>query len=206
MSETVPPQSRKRRRIAVSLCVVLLLGVVVWLSLLRSGAIKRPYRGVQRRIAWVGGFEDDSYNFGEVVPGKIYRSARPDERWLRELHRRYGIQRVIDLDGGDKISYAGAARELGISLKHVDWTSRALPPEEELKRALSWLEKPGPVLIHCSAGKDRTGYLVASYRMRVQGWPPEKVIEEMDSFWHRARRKPHFQQELTRWWAANRGR
>src|SRR5262249_45716480 len=36
-----------------------------------------------------------------------------------------------------------------------------------------------PLLIHCQQGADRTGAMVALYRVVVQGWPAEKAVEEM---------------------------
>ena len=35
-----------------------------------------------------------------------------------------------------------------------------------------------PVLVHCLHGSDRTGCLVACFRMVFQGWSREKAIEE----------------------------
>jgi protein tyrosine/serine phosphatase len=39
-----------------------------------------------------------------------------------------------------------------------------------------------PILIHCSAGRHRTGYLCALYRIERQGWTVQRAIEEMLSF------------------------
>ncbi|HUV86117.1 MAG TPA: hypothetical protein VMX79_03305, partial [bacterium] len=36
-----------------------------------------------------------------------------------------------------------------------------------------------PVFVHCHAGVDRTGFVVAAYRVKVEGWTPEKAYEEM---------------------------
>lgn len=39
-----------------------------------------------------------------------------------------------------------------------------------------------PVLVHCSAGRHRTGYLCALYRIERQGWSLDRAMEEMLSF------------------------
>jgi protein tyrosine/serine phosphatase len=36
-----------------------------------------------------------------------------------------------------------------------------------------------PVFLHCQHGADRTGYLVAMYRVVVEGWDRERAIAEM---------------------------
>ena len=39
--------------------------------------------------------------------------------------------------------------------------------------------KSQPVLVHCQHGSDRTGTMVAIYRIAVQGWSKRDAIEEM---------------------------
>jgi tyrosine-protein phosphatase SIW14 len=35
-----------------------------------------------------------------------------------------------------------------------------------------------PVLLHCKHGSDRTGCIVAAYRMAISGWTKEEAIRE----------------------------
>lgn len=37
---------------------------------------------------------------------------------------------------------------------------------------------PAPVFVHCEHGCDRTGTIIACYRIRVGGWPNEAALEE----------------------------
>lgn len=39
-----------------------------------------------------------------------------------------------------------------------------------------------PVFVHCAAGKDRTGYSIATYRMVFEGWTANDAILEMYDF------------------------
>lgn len=36
-----------------------------------------------------------------------------------------------------------------------------------------------PIFVHCLHGADRTGMVVAAYRVVVQGWPKEEALREM---------------------------
>jgi hypothetical protein len=38
--------------------------------------------------------------------------------------------------------------------------------------------EPGPVFVHCRRGTDRTGAIVAFYRIARQGWEAEKAAKE----------------------------
>ena len=40
-------------------------------------------------------------------------------------------------------------------------------------------ESQGPFLVHCQHGADRTGLVVAMYRIVFQGWTKEDAIAEM---------------------------
>src|SRR5205085_2345435 len=37
----------------------------------------------------------------------------------------------------------------------------------------------GPFLVHCQHGADRTGEMIAMYRIAVEGWSKESAIKEM---------------------------
>jgi protein tyrosine phosphatase (PTP) superfamily phosphohydrolase (DUF442 family) len=37
---------------------------------------------------------------------------------------------------------------------------------------------PKPVLVHCEWGRDRTGLVVAAYRVAVNGWSKDKAMQE----------------------------
>ena len=39
-----------------------------------------------------------------------------------------------------------------------------------------------PVLVHCTAGRDRTGSMCAVYRMEFDHWSPDTALKEMQSF------------------------
>ena len=54
--------------------------------------------------------------------------------------------------------------------------------ENELLQALEILrDAPKPILVHCLHGADRTGIVIAMYRILFQNWSKSDAIAEMTS-------------------------
>lgn len=154
------------------------------MGLLAAGLVHVPFNSPDRAIAWCLGFPERAYNFGVVSPGRIYRSGAPDDRFVRYVHERYGVSRIISLNGS--AGYAATAEELGIALTRYHWSYRKLPPIEELRSVLRALDEEGAVLVHCTHGQDRTGLVVAAHRIHRMGWTVEAAFAEMGRYGHDA--------------------
>ena len=79
-------------------------------------------------------------------------------------------------------------------------TSSGHPEEEDLIKFLRILKdkKNLPAFVHCAAGKDRTGYFVATYRIIEQNWTADDAIHEMFDFGYHPWwfRNPSFLREI----------
>jgi tyrosine-protein phosphatase SIW14 len=62
----------------------------------------------------------------------------------------------------------------------VPMQGMSTPANEKVLRVLSLLGDPaaGPVFIHCQRGADRTGALIACYRIGHDGWENRKALSE----------------------------
>lgn len=115
-----------------------------------------------------------------VIPGKLYRSARPGysggarvsvgigpvKQWM-ERAQAAGVASIICLlDEEHLCLYPDSAlidiyRAAGFTVRHIPAVDHKTPPltSQQLAAVLAaWRELPKPVLIHCSAGLGRTGY------------------------------------------------
>ena len=173
----------KRARFRLALAAV---GALIVFAVADIGDSHRwfraPYPSVGKQIAWRLGYPEAGYNFDVVVPGKIYRSGRFDERFIRYLHEHYGVRSIISLTG--PLAAHETARQLGIQVIVFGWAPPVPPPPAELRAVLDYLEEQGPVLVHCSAGSDRTGYAILAYRVLRQNWSIENAVEETKRYWH----------------------
>lgn len=118
-------------------------------------------------------------NFAKVSPA-LWRGAQATAEGFRSLEAA-GVKTVINLCGRhDDLPLLS-----GTSLKYVRVAARAWDPEEaELAEVLKVIVNCDnwPVFVHCAQGRDRTGYVVATYRMLVDGWSADDAIREMYDF------------------------
>ncbi len=111
------------------------------------------------------------------VSDDLYRSGQPTAEGMKNLHI-MGIKTVVNLrafhSDRDEIGDTGLLYE---HIPMVAWHAT----EGEAVRFLKIVTDPGkkPVLVHCFHGSDRTGAMVALYRIAVQGWTKEEAIREM---------------------------
>jgi len=111
------------------------------------------------------------------VSDTLYRGAQPTAEGFAEL-KKMGIKTVVSL------RYLGSDQDSlkGLGLQHVQIHCNPFHPEEEdVVAFLKVVTEPGnqPVFVHCRQGIDRTGMMVAIYRVIIQDWAREKAIAEM---------------------------
>ena len=128
-------------------------------------------------------------NFRAVVPERVYRSGQLSPEELEERIRRHGLKSILNLRG-EKEDRHWYRRELEVAERHgVDFRSLDLIPERlpsrpDLVALIDRLEGLSePILIHCSAGADRTGFASVIARMAKGGAPFEEARSEL-SFWY----------------------
>lgn len=124
-------------------------------------------------------------NFGEVVQGKIYRSAAPDFDAVQAARKTLGIKTVLDLrDGWNPSAWRGwqyvLKTRLGVNAINIPMDDKSYPRAIDIDDAIGILLNPDnwPVLVHCQGGRHRTGGVIAEYRKRIQGWVPDAAYRE----------------------------
>jgi protein-tyrosine phosphatase len=135
--------------------------------------------------------------FGTVVRADSIRRLT-DAGW--DALRSYGVERIVDLRWHDELALDPPG-DPGVEVLHVpvfpdlgDPAWRAAEAEGDRGREYAWLLEHGAdrfaravtaiaradggaVVVHCAAGKDRTG-LVAALMLRLVGVPHDAIVED----------------------------
>lgn len=116
-------------------------------------------------------------NFHKVDEG-VYRSSQPKKSDFKDLEA-FGIKEVLNLRRHH--SDEKPAKGTDLKLHWVKMRAGALTEEHLLKAFRVIRDREGDILIHCHHGSDRTGAIIAMYRILYQGWTKKDAIEEMIS-------------------------
>ncbi len=136
------------------------------------------------------------------VDEHLYRGAQPTSLGLTRLHA-LGVRTILNVrdDGDAAVEHERRLVEsLGMQFVHIpikdgnifNWSRRI--PTDTVTRFFEVLASvPGPVFIHCKRGTDRTGALVAIYRIAHNGWDAARALAEANERgmrpWYRGLRK-----------------
>ncbi len=112
-------------------------------------------------------------NFHQVSED-LYRSGQPQHKGMLELERK-GIKTIINL----RKSINDRREIKGTELKEVRIRiqTKKLNYQDVLQTMIAFRDAEKPMLVHCRRGSDRTGCMVAAYRMVFLDWDKERAIE-----------------------------
>jgi protein tyrosine/serine phosphatase len=126
----------------------------------------------------------DVRNFGQVND-HLYRGGAPTAVALQELGA-MGVKLVIDLRETGKETGVEKAQveKLGIRYINVPLRPTSAPTQDEISHVLTLLSQneTARVFVHCRRGKDRTGTVVACYRIQHDGWSNKKAQAEANGY------------------------
>ena len=111
------------------------------------------------------------------VDDHLYRGGQPTEEGFRQLER-MGIRTIIN------VRSVKSDEDLikGTNLRYVEIPSSSYTmDEQELAQFIGTVSDShyGPYFIHCHYGADRTGAMVAAYRIVYHRWSNQDALDEM---------------------------
>jgi protein tyrosine/serine phosphatase len=120
-------------------------------------------------------------NLGQVTP-TLFRGGQPKPAGFSALAK-MGINIVVDVRLSGKDKERKEVEKAGMQYVSMPWHC-LFPRDDVFARFLALLRaNPGKkVFVHCRYGDDRTGMMIAAYRMSVEGWTAEEARKEMEQF------------------------
>lgn len=128
-------------------------------------------------------------NFARLSP-TLYRGAVPKSKQDLKLLKHAGVRAIVDFQARPNPLEAKWAKDLNLKYLPVPWTAhlhRALLYQYVYNTARHFLEVLAdeenlPVYVHCYHGRERTGTMIAVYRIAIENWSYERARDEMLSF------------------------
>lgn len=120
--------------------------------------------------------------FQEVIPG-LFRGSAPSPKDIPILKNKFNINKIISLDEPSSKIIDKSCKALNI--QHVDLSIKSNYKQDIaniLKHNLkSLLTDTKNTFVHCAAGKDRTGFLIALFKVKYLNESPENALKEAKS-------------------------
>jgi protein tyrosine/serine phosphatase len=116
------------------------------------------------------------------VDSQVYRGAQPTVEGFANLAK-LGVKTIIDLRDLGEHSQAGEeaiVRAQGMQYLSIPLKKMGTPSPETIFRILGLLNdsSSGPVFVHCKRGADRTGAVIACYRISHDSWSNVQALSE----------------------------
>lgn len=168
------------KRMAVSLFLMAVLAIT-------GCSVPKPLSPIDRPQEWAVSLSTAPVENLYKVDSHLYRSAQPDEKGFKYLYD-LGIRNDLNLrQYHDDEALIG---DLNITNYRIKIRTEKMTYEQLVEGVAFIKNSKTPVLVHCRHGSDRTGTVVAGYRIAVEGWSKEDAFKEFrdggygfHSFW-----------------------
>ena len=107
----------------------------------------------------------------------LYRGGQPSPAGFERL-KQMGVKTIVNVRGDDV--EGEQLKNLGFNYEHRPMSAWKAQDDDVV-----WFlqvvadSTRAPLFLHCQHGADRTGYLIAMYRIVVEDWERERAIAEM---------------------------
>ncbi len=119
------------------------------------------------------------------VDGLLFRGAQPRHDGYQQL-KGLGVGIVVDLHNTEEDQRNERHAVESLDMRYVSMPSSVIygPTDEQVAQFLKLVrENPQTkIFVHCNLGADRTGVMVAAYRIAQQQWTPDQAYNEMRTF------------------------
>jgi len=184
---------------------IFIIPSIIWVVTGLAGVVAKAPTALSEDDAVFRELKKTAFNFRQVTPD-IYRCGLVSKE-AAPLLKKLGIKTVLSFD--NNLKRVKAEEEFltpqGIKMVSIPWSGWDQPDEATIEKALALIESPEarPILVHCKHGQERTGVVIACWRIAHEGWTAEKAYQEMKACGFRPFRYGHLKEFVYRFAAAH---
>ena len=130
----------------------------------------------QRNPTWAAPVSANFVHNLYQVDSGIYRCAQPNRQAFSELSK-MNITTIVNLRYFE--TNKQKAKNTDLQLFHIKMRASKCNDDEIVAVLQLIKNRQGAIVIHCKHGADRTGLIIALYRIIFQGWDKESAIDEL---------------------------
>jgi tyrosine-protein phosphatase SIW14 len=127
---------------------------------------------------------DGIENFSQVTQ-TLYRGAQPTAAGFTKL-RDMGIGIIVNFrdEAGETADEKKQVESLGMKYVGIPWSGRQNPSSAQIIQFLDLIRAnpQAKIFVHCLRGADRTGTMIAAYRIAVEHQTVANAVSEMHQF------------------------
>ena len=144
-----------------------------------SAVPQRSIAAADRPAEWAQPVPRPNLENLHVVALHLYRGAQPKEAGFREL-KALGVKTVINLRNFHTDTDRAESAKAGLDLIEIPMNTWQVGEDDAIRFLRVVTDKTrGPFFVHCQHGADRTGTMIAVYRIVVCDWTKERAFDEM---------------------------
>lgn len=163
---------------------------MVAVSAIAASELRQSYAASNEKMTLPG-----VANFGRLST-HVYRGAQPQVAAYPSL-KALGIDTVVRLSTGEEFidGERGHVESLGMRFVSLPWRAADLPTDDQVRAFLDLFRQDPArtIFVHCREGADRTGVMMAIYRIAIDHFTTEQAVAEMKAFHYRYLFHPHLQ-------------
>lgn len=164
--------------------LMLVFALYGWSELQQSAFAQESTLGFEAPLRTLAPLQTAIPNFAVVSPG-LMRGGTPEAAGLEAL-KNAGVKTIINLQGEGKgeEEEREIAGKMDLNYVHIPMNHFKQANKDQVEKFLDAVSSPEnqPAYVHCARGQDRTGTMVAMYRINKQGWTASKAYTEMLGF------------------------